>query len=120
MKKKKAFIVEWGVFPLDVLVCLGMTNEEIHKEVAKYHKMDDEVKEAVSIVGTGKTAMLRHGGIVLSLRHYPKPGDGVLVHEIFHAVYLFLQKIGITISDDCDELPAYMMQYLSNKIHEKL
>lgn len=118
---KKIFFVDWEVFPFSVMVCLGSTREDIFRQIkkSKYH-LDDDEKEHLVMRGGGKTVMLKGGGTIIWLRHYPKKGSGVLVHEITHAVQFLLDRVGIKVGENCDELPAYMTEYLNNKIVEKI
>lgn len=117
--KTSSFIVNWHIFPFDVMVCLGTDQEETLKILEKYY-LTDEDREHVVMTGNGKTVMFSGGETLLWLRKYPTPGNGNLAHECFHAVFFLLDKVGITIDTSSDELVAYMLGYLSDEIHKKL
>ena len=124
MKKKGLmFIIDWHIFPFDVLVCLGVTREEIIKKIHKSYtyKLNSEELEKLQMLGRGKTVMLEGGQTILWIKFIPKLGSGVLAHEIFHAVHFLLNKIGVVIEGfDKDELPAYIIEYLNNQIVQKI
>lgn len=115
------FVVSWQIFPFDVLVCLGNPKKEILKWInrTKYKLSEGEV-EAITITGMGRTIILRGGQTILWLKNYPKAGSGTLAHEIFHAVEMVTDRMGIKLSQDSDETFAYMVQYLTNEIVKKL
>lgn len=119
--KKKMFVVDWAIFPFDILVCLGSDREEIMKKISQHkYVLSEEEKERIIMHGSGRTIMLEGGQTILWLKHYPKPGSGVLAHEVCHSIDFLLDRIGIIITDRCDELRAYMNEYLTNKIREKI
>lgn len=120
VSKKKSFIVPWHIFPFDVLVCLGLNREDVMRKIGNHYDLSEEEKENLHMYGTGRTVMLEGGQTILWLKNYPRPGSGVLVHEIYHAKDFILDKIGIKMSSDCDELGAYMVEYLNNEIVKKL
>lgn len=43
---------------------------------------------------------------------------GFIVHELFHSTYAVMCNIGITLSDNSEEVYAYTMGYLAEKIFE--
>lgn len=42
-----------------------------------------------------------------------------LAHEIFHAAYLLLTGVGITLSEDSDEACAYLIGYITKRVLEE-
>jgi len=121
MKKKNIFRVSWMVFPFDVLVCLGSTRCEVLAKIEKLgYQLDDEERSKIVMFGKGRTVILKRGQTILWLNKRPKKGDSVLAHEIFHAVAFILDRIGIPMEPSCDELPAYMIQYLTEEINDNL
>jgi hypothetical protein len=119
--REKMFVVSWEIFPFNVLVFLGTKRDDVLKEIHEYgYDLDDEEKSHLIMYGTGRTVILKGGQTVLWLNNYPKKGSGVLSHEIAHSVYFILDKVGIKINDDCEELFAYMTEYLTNKITKNI
>ena len=120
MKKKKIFLVDWVIFPFNVMVCLGSTRKEIIKELKKFdYTLNEEESERLQMYGKGRTVMLDGGGTVLWLNYIPKKGSGVLAHEVFHVVQFLLVKIKMDIDRNNEELPAYMIEYLTNEISKR-
>lgn len=46
--------------------------------------------------------------------------QGLIVHEVFHAISFVMQRIGIPFSDDTKEAYAYLIQYLFQEINNNL
>lgn len=44
------------------------------------------------------------------------PSEAAMVHEIFHSVRHILGIIGVELSDETEEVFAYLMEYLSDQI----
>ena len=124
MKKSKIFIVNWHIFPFDILVCLNCEREQVINTLRKRYnyKISPEEDEKLVMHGRGRTVMLEGGQTVLWTKLMPKRGSGVLAHEIFHAVHFLLMMVGIKFGEDFtkDELPAYMIEYLNNQIVHNL
>ena len=121
MKKPKLFVVSWVLFPYDVLVCLGSKYEDITRYIGKLgYKLDSEELEAIKMKGNGRTVILRGGQTILWIRDYPKVGSSIIAHEVFHAVSFMLDRAGVKLSFDSDELYAYATAYLTKEINEKI
>ncbi len=119
--KKKLFILDWQIFPFDVLVALGSNREEILARIKKTgYKLDNEELEKINMHGLGRAVMLRGGQSILWTKNYPKAVDGNLAHEIVHIVHFVTERIGISLSNETDELFGYMTQYLTDKIRKEL
>lgn len=96
----------------DVLDVAGSLSEYLSK---------DEIIEFVSCMkGTfsGRTLQIPGKGTLIYMPEEPCDAKSfaTLSHEIFHAAYLILQKIGVTCTDDSDEAYAYLIGYLTERI----
>lgn len=118
--KKKSFIIDWAIFPFQTLVCLAMSRNEVLKQVEKYGKISEEEKEAIVMNGQGRAVMLKGGQTILWMRFYPKPGSGVLAHEMVHVIDFVLERVGIEITVKNDELRGYMTEYFTNQVYKNL
>lgn len=124
MKKKSKkpifHLIEGTVFPFDTLIAI-CSDEELYKyiEGEKKYKLNDEEKEKLCLRGRGKTTILRGGQIVIRL-HLEKTKIGidiaVLAHEIAHAAFLLMERIGVEHTNASDEVFAYYQQYLMNRV----
>ncbi len=118
---EKGFVVNLAVYPFDILVWFGEDIAKMGKKLKK-HISSAEVDELLAQdFDRGKTCLFSTSQTVLWL---PKPpqdaGDmAALNHEIFHAVSLILNKVGMKL-DDSEEAYAYLIQYVSEQIYRKL
>lgn len=121
MKKKSKFLlIKKTIFPYDILVAVS-TLQEVIKYIEKNKNYDlcDEEKEKLEMDGVGRTVMLRGGQTIIRLPH-KKTSFGIdvadLSHEISHAVFFICHKIGITHTDESDEVFAYYQGYIMREV----
>ena len=121
-KTKNIFIlIERTIFPYDILFSVGATDKEIFEyiEKNKKYKLSDKEKECLELGGCGKTTQLQTGHIVIRVRK-EKTEIGfdlsVLVHEISHAVFLVMDRLGVTHTDSSDEVYAYYQAFIHGEI----
>src|SRR3990167_1835207 len=116
--KKKHFFVSWEVYPFSVLVSIGEHQSKVVKTIEKSgYKLDEEEKEKLWMTGVGRTMMLQGGQTILRLK---STRPDIIAHEISHAVFFLMDKIGIKLSNSSDEAYSYAIQFLTEKIYEKL
>ena len=121
MKKiKPRFCLILGtIFPFDVLIAVS-TYEEVIKYIEnnKKYQLNDEEKEKLEMTGNGRTVILGGGQTIIRLKRQ-KTSLGIdvcdLAHEIEHAVYFILERIGVKHNIDSDEVFAYYQAYLMRK-----
>lgn len=119
--KKKYFFIHWHIFPFETLVCLGLSRKDILSIIKRRkYTLSDEEDKVLNMNGNGKSIMLRNGVTILWTKFYPKPGSGVVAHEIDHVIDFITERVGITKDQNCDELFAYMDEYITNQITSKL
>lgn len=129
MSKKKIynFIVPHGTYPFDVMVSIGETDEQLFSKLksklpSQYH---DSILEyaAYNTIGYGRFAMFPTGASLIRIKEKPKTAryQGFLAHEIFHAVEFLFERIGLKHDSDISgEAWAYQIQYLTEKIYERI
>lgn len=109
-------------YPYDVIVCLGVTREQILAYIDKkfVDALTPEEREDLVCEVRGKTFKLQNRAFILWLRDFPRgaQGHGWLAHEIFHTADLMLRGAGITLSNDSDEAFAYQIDWLTRRIYE--
>lgn len=113
--KKKSFIITFEPFGLDILVCLGGSKTEA---AAKYFKLVG-YQESFEVEDNERSR-----GVVLSVgKGQPKllwlhetAWAGTIAHEVFHAVYLVLNEKETPLNDTTEEVYAYSIQWLFNRI----
>ncbi len=119
--KGHGFVVNLQVYPFDILVWFGST-DSMGKWLKKYLAKEDVEALLSHEFRKGKCAMLPTGQTVLWLPRVPQDaGDmATLSHEIFHAVCFILDKIGMRLDDSSEEAYAYLIQYVSKQIYQKI
>ena len=108
-KKASNKIIRLDPFPFDIMVHFG-DKKQLEKTLGKYGLVENTI---------ARTLMLDTNQVILYLKEKPKDINGysLLAHEIFHCVDLVLRKVGISLSDDSDEIYAYCIQYLTKQIY---
>ena len=81
MKKPKFILINYQVYPFDVLVCIGATYEQVIKEIeGKYkYQLSEKEKDKLYIEGTGRTVMLESGQTILQLNKLDKTPKSIAV-----------------------------------------
>lgn len=126
MKTKSLnFIVPLVVYPFDVMVSVGETNEQIDKHFKKYNLTAEDVSLATITSPTvkGRTVMLSTNQTLIRITEMPKTSRDYanLQHEIFHAVTFVMDRIGMKlVLMESDEAYAYLISYLTEKIYQKI
>lgn len=105
--------------PYDVLITTADRDGLIkYIEKKKKYKLNDEEKEKLWMEGEGRTVQLEGGQIIIRLRK-EKTKIGIdlphLIHEISHAVFFTMDKIGVKHTYDSDEVFAYYSAYLTRE-----
>lgn len=121
--KSLNFIVPLVIYPFEVMVSFGQTDEELLRVLDKF-KIDHSKNYLFSSPSSGGTAkMFSSGQMLLRLRHLPGStfDYGVLQHEIFHIVCFTMDRVGIHYDiEKSDEAFAYLIQFLTQQIYNKL
>lgn len=128
MKKKifnLGFVQEWGTYPNQTLVCVGLTVDELIAAAKKYKSnknfMDWILKQkemlADKMIGSkGFFAYSPHCQSILWIKEWEDNWENMetLIHETFHAVYDMLGvNKGMTTES---EALAYQQEYLFKQI----
>lgn len=114
------FIVSYQVYPFDLMVSIGETDEKLKAKLTSkglpWHEdlSLDEMKDGCCCMYEGNQTLLR-------LRKKPATAYeyGVLMHEIFHCVDLLMKTIGVKLTDDSNEAYAYLTGYITEQIYKR-
>lgn len=122
MDKSLNKIIPLVIYPFDVMVSFGESDEQLAKVLNKHGFDLTDVDIAHKEGREGRCTMLHSGQTVLRLYKYPKTPVqyGYLQHEIFHAVEFVMERIGMKLCRKSDEAYAYLIQYLTTEIHKCL
>lgn len=97
--------------------------ESLRKTLCRY--VDDDIaKEAtacINVSNKGETVINQEQSIFfIWMPSKPKTAEdiGFLAHEVFHAVAEIMRTIGVTFSEDSEEIYAYTIGYVMHQILE--
>lgn len=121
MKTKSLnFIVPLVVYPFDLMVSFGETDDQLKKSMDRF---DVEWSDNMKVTGLGLFYMTSKNQSLLRLKNIPSGDEdlGLLQHEIFHATTMILDRVGIKLKllTSC-EAYAYIIQFLTIEIYKKL
>lgn len=114
------------IYPFDVLVMMGYSDEEVREELSQYEGISEEDIDLAmfkTYTTKGRAVMFETSQTFLRIREIPEtPLDyGFLQHEIFHATSFILHRIGMKLKIGVsDEAYAYLVGYLTEKIYEEI
>ena len=121
-KKSNYLLIDIDVFYRNLLVVWGCW-KDTRESLLAFH--DDEIvtdlMEGFENWDKGRTVYSpQFNSFFIWLPDKPKTAQdaGFIVHELFHSTYAVMCNIGITLSDDSEEVYAYIMGYLAEKIFE--
>jgi hypothetical protein len=119
------FVVHHGGYPFDVLVAVGVTDDQLLKRLASFvgdvESSDRELLKMTPMMA-GRAARMKDGRTVIRLKRWNgSPEDyGHLAHEVFHAVDFLFRLLGIKLTPQTDEVYAYAIAHLSSEILKRL
>lgn len=120
MKKGINFIIPLVVYPFEIMVSIGQSDEELKTSLGKFNcDWDDKM----SCVGNGRFYMNGENQTLLRLLDYPETNFelGTLQHEIFHCVTHILDRVGMKfILSKSDEAYSYLIGYITTEVYSKL
>lgn len=121
--KKKNFVISLGVYPFDIMISLGETDDEfraaLDRKVVKYS--DEFVKMPAQ--SKGVFYMNPEAQSFIRMAMFPdSPEDlGALAHEVFHAVTYIMDRVGQKLKlRRSDESYAYLIQYITTELFKEI
>lgn len=120
-KRKLNAIIPLVVYPFDVMISFGETDEELAenlKQVGIDITVDGD-RWKFTTTKDGYAVLLEDWQTLIRLQVFPENCKhyGILAHEIFHAVTLILENVGIPFQlHVSDEAYAYLIEYLTKEI----
>jgi len=114
--KSHFLLIGKTIFPFDILITTA-SDIELHKyvEKTKHYKFSEGEKRDLEMEGHGRTCMLENGATIIRLEKTKnKIGIDIptLTHEIEHAVFFILNRVGITHTKESDEIFSYYQAYV--------
>lgn len=126
MKKKKLnFILALVVYPFDIMFSFNQTDAELGKVLNRYGELPIDEIELCRLAenGRGRFVHFSMGASLIRLKDYPETPQhyGHLQHEIFHAVMVIFEKVGMEYTfRKSDEAYAYLIQYITEQVYENI
>lgn len=93
---------------------------ELKTACMKYNNGDkdyEELAERITPNITGKTALLSCGNVVIWVN---RCDIRAIAHEVFHAVYFVMDKVGIMLTNCSDEAFAYLAGYIGEQVFDAI
>lgn len=121
--KEKNFIIDLVIYPFDLMVSVGQTDDELKAVFKKFHiVVEDHMWQFDGPGGRGRFCFFESNQGFIRLRKRPITPDeyGTLQHEIFHYVAHFLHKLRMPWHPKNDEAHAYLIGYITEQIYKRL
>jgi len=119
-------IIPLVIYPFDIMVMMGYSDEEVREELSRYSSISESdidlamlKKETVR----GRTVLFESNQTFIRTPEIPTtPLDyGFLQHEIFHAVTYILYRVGMKLKIGySDEAYAYLVGYVTERIYSEI
>lgn len=124
--KKSLFVIQYHIYPFNLVVSVNQSKEELAKSLVKSFKhgtVEEYLSGPLSNEYGARTLMFDCGGTLI---HFPELCEcshcnGLIAHEVFHAVEFLFDKIELKHSMEfSSEAFAYLIGYIVEEIHKKL
>ncbi len=119
------FIIDLHVYPFDILVSIGDTNEELKKVMLKLGINEADVLRDVEY-GHGRADGINnlyytpYGLIRMFKKGRDAEWKALLSHEISDLVFSIMKRIGMKHKKSSREAYSYLTQYITKEIYQKL
>lgn len=122
------FIIPLVIYPFDMMFSLGQTDKQLRKTLEKVlHKDAFEVAYSDEFLSglnpettkAGKTLFINgHRQTIIILGKHPE--NGVVAHEIFHAVEMIMRYLKMPLTTENDEAYAYLIGYITDEFYKHI
>lgn len=112
-----------GTYPFDILFFINKEDEEVNKKLLKYFSQEDiDESLLISNIPRGRTAKINKRIVVRIWDYHVDCCDcySILTHELFHAIHVLFDIIGLKYGKDSEEAFAYQLQYLTKQLLLKI
>lgn len=110
------FDIDLHVFPVSILVSIGQTDQELTDVLSSVGVEFSTIDLGLDEYTDGLTHSYDSGHIVI--RFHDNPSDKIITHEVVHAAWGTMRHIGVTPSQDSEEVYAYLNDYIFDKIKD--
>lgn len=115
--KGQNFIIPLVVYPFDVMISIGESNERLKAKLDSFKV--DYTNYFEHPVNLGRSTLFNSKQTLIRFR--TQPSHATIAHEVFHAVTCLLDSIGMSFNiDSNDEAYAYLIGYLTQEIYKRI
>jgi hypothetical protein len=114
--KAKHFIINYTVYPFDLLVSVCESDTTIRRVLED--KLPEDLHDQIDVVfkdSNARTVCFQNGATFI--RFSVEPWQGLIAHEALHAVEFLMQSIG---NEQVNEAWNYLLQYIVSQINKNL
>ncbi len=129
MSKRKSynFIIPLVLYPYDFMISIGESDRQFLNSCVGFIDVDKYKEDLEGLINWeenlyGACLSLPFKFTIIKIKKKPDNPEyaGVLHHEIFHAVFSALNRIGMCLSKDSEEAYAYLIGYVTEQVFLKL
>lgn len=121
MKKTKGknFIIPLVVYPFDIMVSIGETDDQLKTSFGKYVDNFD-FGNYFDIPNRKANCLMFEGGqTIIRFKEWQYTEMSTVSHEIFHAVTFIMNRIGMPLDEKNDEAWAYLIGYVTQEFYNR-
>lgn len=114
-KTGRMLVIPTVSFPYDLMYAENVGVDVVANELETYSvKLESEEIKYLQEDTLGHTLQLRGNQTLIYFKD--KPDEGLIAHEVFHAVWMILGRMGVEPSEDSNEVYAYLIEYFVREI----
>lgn len=125
--KPKFFKINLHIYPYVVLVCIAKSDKTTHNLLKRWNVPEEEMEKDKGYVMSSSSeayAVVYKSASVALLRlsRYPDSAylQGILSHEIDHAVHDILKGVGMYRTNASEEAYTHLTAFITEQIYQKL
>jgi hypothetical protein len=113
--KKQHFTITYGIYPYDLLVSIGESDEEVTDFIKDNipEALHEEIHHVFVQGVSARTVFFPDGTTII---RFLDIDNGLIAHEALHAVHFLMHALG---NKKITENWNYLIQYVVNQIHKK-
>ncbi len=120
----KIFIIKLDIFPYDCLVAINKTPEQVQKVMIKYGKpLGQDQIDYMHTKKIDSAGYLFHNAYNVSIIYIKsstvKNTVTLYCHEQMHFIHHAIDKVGMKLTDETEEVYAYASEHLMNQFLSK-
>ncbi len=123
MNKPIKFKIKVKLFLSNILVFIGNSNDFLIyiRDIIKENSLYDKIENSIDNYD-GLSIEVYSGLYILYMKEKPKKSyhKSILAHEIFHITSYIMSRIDLKLSNDNEEVYAYLNGFITREFYKKL